>query len=399
LHRLTLILCLVASSALAARGELPPAVLVDGKAITAKLLAVDAGWNVTLDTTAGRRTIPAADLVQWGTFSSATQGSQILLVGGGVISADIESIDKESLTADSDTFGKVKLPLELLSAVVVRLPLQSEPREQLEQRMFGERNVAAKTDRLLLENADELAGTLVGLKDGTYEFESAAGVVKLLEAKVAAIVFNPSLAAMPRAEGLRAWVGFKDGSRVIADKLALDLQQSVLAMLGGVELKPRSADVVALLPLAGRAHYLSDLKPESYHHVPYLGTTWPYYADRNVLGGPLRAGSRLYLKGLGLHSAAQLTYVLDQPYRRFETEVALDDQTAGRGSITLRIQVDDGAGGWRTKYESPVVRGGAAPVPVSVDIVGAKRIVLSVDFADRGDELDHADLLGARLVK
>ena len=34
-----------------------------------------------------------------------------------------------------------------------------------------------------------------------------------------------------------------------------------------------------------------------------------------------------------------------------------------------------------------------------VDLTGAKRLTLRVDFADRGDELDHADWLNARLVK
>ena len=39
------------------------------------------------------------------------------------------------------------------------------------------------------------------------------------------------------------------------------------------------------------------------------------------------------------------------------------------------------------------------PVPLSADLNGAKRISLLVDFADRGDERDHADWLNARLVR
>jgi hypothetical protein len=36
---------------------------------------------------------------------------------------------------------------------------------------------------------------------------------------------------------------------------------------------------------------------------------------------------------------------------------------------------------------------------VSVDLSGAKRISLIVDFADRADEWDRADWLDARLVE
>ena len=58
-----------------------------------------------------------------------------------------------------------------------------------------------------------------------------------------------------------------------------------------------------------------------------------------------------------------------------------------------------GGGNSREAWLTDVVRGGQPPVPLSVDLKGAKRISLLVDFADRGDELDHADWLDARLVR
>jgi len=44
-------------------------------------------------------------------------------------------------------------------------------------------------------------------------------------------------------------------------------------------------------------------------------------------------------------------------------------------------------------------RGGDAPKSISVDVAGADAMTLVVDYADRGDELDHADWLDARLTK
>ena len=38
-------------------------------------------------------------------------------------------------------------------------------------------------------------------------------------------------------------------------------------------------------------------------------------------------------------------------------------------------------------------------MPVSVDIAGATKLELVVDYADRADVLDHADWLNARLVQ
>jgi hypothetical protein len=62
--------------------------------------------------------------------------------------------------------------------------------------------------------------------------------------------------------------------------------------------------------------------------------------------------------------------------------------------VRFRVFVDG-----QPKYASPILRGGDRPVPISVDVTSAKRLDLVVDFADRADELDHADWLDARLVK
>ena len=71
-----------------------------------------------------------------------------------------------------------------------------------------------------------------------------------------------------------------------------------------------------------------------------------------------------------------------------------DDQAEGGGSVGFRVFVDG-----QVRYASPVVRGGQAPLPISVDVAGAKRLDLVVDFADRADQVDHADWLDARLVR
>jgi endo-alpha-N-acetylgalactosaminidase len=79
---------------------------------------------------------------------------------------------------------------------------------------------------------------------------------------------------------------------------------------------------------------------------------------------------------------------------RFEADVGIDDSTGGRGSVQFRVLVDG-----KEKFTSPIVRGGDSPLPVSVDVTGAEKLELVVDYADRGDVLDHADWLNARLVQ
>jgi hypothetical protein len=129
-----------------------------------------------------------------------------------------------------------------------------------------------------------------------------------------------------------------------------------------------------------------------------LSIEGPLARDLNVMGRPLAVDGKRYLKGIGLHTAARLTYKLDREYQRFEAEIALDDAAKGRGSVVFSVYLDRD-GKWEEVFNSGIVRGGEAPKPVSIDVRGAKGITLTVDFADRGDELDYAEWLDARLVR
>ena len=79
--------------------------------------------------------------------------------------------------------------------------------------------------------------------------------------------------------------------------------------------------------------------------------------------------------------------------RRFAALVGIDDSTAGGGSVVFRVLVNG-----QERFASRTIRGGDAPVPVSVDLTGAKKLELIVDYADHADVLDHADWLDARIV-
>ena len=171
-------------------------------------------------------------------------------------------------------------------------------------------------------------------------------------------------------------------------------------MFDGLVLKGGSTlDVVFWQSLAAEEFvYLSDLEEADYRHIPYLDIAWPLARDRNLLGGPLSAARGRYLKGLAMHSAARVTYQLTDTFSRFAAALALDHSSGRRGSVVFRLFVAKD-GQWHGAYTSDVIRGGKAPVPIEADISGAQAITLIVDFADRGDELDRAHWLDARLIR
>ncbi len=380
----------VAIAAPAARAELPEAVPVEGEPFGARLVAADSEWQLTFDGEPGQRVLPAAELVRWGRFAEIVRGPVLVLADGGLLTGEVYGVDKERLTADSDLFGLVKLPLDEVAGVVFELPAHRHARDLLFDRVAS---ATGDSDQLILNNGDEVAGRLEQIDDRVIRLAAVVGSVDVEVHRVRALLFNPALLARRKRQGLHAIAGFHDGSRLAADRLVVGAESLAIDVADGLRWTTAAEELVGLQPLGGRVTYLSDLAVADDRHVPFLDLHWPYRTDRSVSGGWLRAGASLYLKGLGVHSAARLTYLLDEPYRRFETELAVDDGTSGRGSVRFRVFVDG-----NLKYTSPTVRGREPPVPVSVDLSGAKRLDLVVDFADRADEQDHADWLDARLV-
>jgi hypothetical protein len=191
-------------------------------------------------------------------------------------------------------------------------------------------------------------------------------------------------------------LSLSDGSRVTVRnwKLSSEDLLSVEAVYGGSLEVPTSA-VVSLQFFGGRADYLSDLKPLEYRFQPYLLDDWPLVRDLSVTGDPLRVRGREFSKGLGMHSSSEVVFDLAGEYRQFQATAGINDATRGRGSAVLAVEVDG-----RRVYTSGLVTGSSPAEEIGpIDVSGAKRLKLIVEFGEFGDVLDHVDWCNALLVK
>lgn len=116
-------------------------------------------------------------------------------------------------------------------------------------------------------------------------------------------------------------------------------------------------------------------------------------ANLSVDKNPLILGGKVYPHGVGSHARATLVLDLKGGATRFVSTVGVDDETKGGGSVSFQVLVDG-----RAKASSGVLHGGDAPKLLSVDLTGAKQLVLRVgDGGDNADS-DHADWGGAYLT-
>lgn len=374
----------------------PLATPIGGRPFLANLKAVTTEGTITWQGRSGEQTLAAQELVEWGAPEERRRGPQVLTAGGSVLVCRDITIADDVLDAKSDFAGNIRLPLESVRGVIFRPAMHRLRRDRLEHRIVASDGDA---DRLILSNGDELEGTVLEATPTRVSFSHNVAETNIETQRLLAILFNPSLIEPADPKKTQMRVGLQDGSLLHVSSLVVSNKTADLMLSTGLALSSTESQQIAYLqPVKNRLTYLSDLKVQEYVHTPYLDRSWSFHTDRNALRGRLRAGGRLFEKGLGMHSASRLTYSIEGKYQRFAAELALDQHAGQRGSVTYRVmlQLRDA---WREAYRSPIVRGGMHPIPVDIDIKGARAIRLAVDFAERGDELDHANWLNARLVR
>lgn len=384
------ILLLLLAAATGAATDTPLAVTVGGDSFQGTLLSADAAGQAAFQTKDGRKEIPIAQLVRWGKCVEPDRSPLLLLHDGTILVAGILEAEGDNLAVDSEALGLLRLPLRNVAAIVLHLPASSIQRDRLLDTALRNEQDAA---RVVMLNGDVMRGKLAALDDRSVSLRTAVGPVQLEFDRVSTVTLAQEDRVQRETRQKSTLVGLADGTRAVLTAFAIQAETATLTTVGGLAWKCDAREVVFLQPTSPRIVYLSDITPSGYRHVPYLELTWKFRTDRNVLGGIMRCGGQMYLKGLGMHTAARISYVPPQKSKAFQASLGIDDVTDGMGSVRFRVFVDGSE-----KYVSPTVRGLEEPLPISVEVTGAQRLDLVVDFADRADVQDQANWLDARFV-
>jgi len=254
-------------------------------------------------------------------------------------------------------------------------------------------------DVLLYRNGDAVRGALGGFTETGVKFTPDGGAAREVAlADLAAVGFNPRFARARKPKGPYAHLALTDGTRLDATELGIKDEALVAKMVCGPLVAVPLSKVVALDVMHGPAVALSDLKPKKAETAGFLGTGWPWAADRTVRGRPLRLltadGETTADTGLGTHPKTVLTYDLGGKFARFEALVGLDAVTGKRGRASVRILLDG------KEVPLPDLRALTAgpAVGVKVNVRGAKELTLVVDFGPTGDVQADVNWGNARLI-
>lgn len=338
--------------------------------------------------------LPAAESRAGGTEVRLT------LANGDVLGGRVRGGAGEELELELVAGVVIPVGLDDLRSLVVPARVPESTWATLEPPREGDRLVRVSGE---LEPID---GTVEGFSAEGLRFDSVLGSRTMPWSEVGAL-FVESLSEVRAPTGdevpVQVSLGGPAGGRVRGGLLRLERESCRIKLGGRTEVDLPLGAVTEILVADGRLAYLSDLPAEEVGRgAPFgdeLGMVWPHRRDRCVQGTELQAAGQVHARGLGVHAPSRLTFVLDPPGRALRGSVAIDDSArvnppAARGSVVFRV-LGDG----KTLWESPLMRGGDAPLALPpLDLTGVRELVLEAD--PHGDFAgDRADWLALRLVR
>jgi hypothetical protein len=320
-------------------------------------------------------------------------GNQLIFANGDRVAADVLQLDGENVQFQL-TGTQEKAPLSALAVLWLNPLNDTDDLEKLQKRLTRETRAH---DVVYLCNGDIVEGVLAGLTREEVQVDVDGKTLTLRRAKVAAIALSTELATTLRPEGPYIRLVLANGSRLSLARAVCTPENGLTATtLFGAKLTFPLDEVVALYRYQGRAAYLSDLKPQRYENIPYLGAPRPPGMDTSADGGDLRLAGSTYDKGLGLRSVSRLTYDLAGGYRRFEARVGLDTRSLRGSSVRVQVLLD---GKPCDLGKSDELTGQGPPLTLALDVTGARQLTLVVEPGQRGGVGALVDWADARLVK
>jgi hypothetical protein len=384
-----------------ARGEDDPdaatARLADGRTQVGSFLSMSDG-----SLRIGEQSLPVADIIRLDFRGRADEvperATLIQLINGDRVAAGLTNLVDEAVVALWKSYPKwlpVRIPSETIAGILMGAPVEPAQRARWFTRVFGSRS---KTDIVLLQNGDRATGDLQSFDPTSLKLSQGGKPLAIEMARVRGISFNASLSNLPAAKKPRIQVTLTDGSQLTGYGAGRERGGPLrFTTVFGAPLELPLAAVAAIRFLDGKTTYLSDLEPREARVSSYFGTAERVAVarDRNVLGGPLAVHGIEYPKGLGTRSRSRVEYDLGGRYARFAATAALDDLAGGKGSVRFIVEKD----GVRI-FESPPVTGMTAALPIGpLDVTGAQKLALLVDYGELADINDWADWCDAVVIR
>jgi hypothetical protein len=374
----------------------------DGRTVGGGVAALD-GKAVVLDEGGQKTTLPLENVleVKFPTAGDRPAESaaelELRLRDGGRLGCRQAVTKDRSLVADTAALGDVTFPLSAVQAIRFR---PSDP--AVEAKWTELLGGTPEKDLLVVRNGDvldRLEGTVSGLDAENLTFlvgENRVAIPRSKE-KLFGVIFGRAEGAKPAAV---AELRLRGGDRLPVSKLSLSGESLAAATTSGQAVTVPLGAVESIDFGGGKVQFLSKLPPRETQNTTYFGDE-PLFvtlADRSFEGPnrPIRIDRQAFRSGLVVRSRTKLTWRLGGEFRRFVAVAGIEQyirNTPAGGVVDLTISADG-----KTLFNRRVTKTDP-PIPLDLDVSGARELTVFVDFGGDMDDGDHLALGDARLIK
>lgn len=159
-------------------------------------------------------------------------------------------------------------------------------------------------------------------------------------------------------------------------------------------MNPRDLLLTSLLLLAPAALAVETLPLGSLGSEAFTSGWKTAQVDHSVTGLPLKIGSRLYARGIGVHAPSQASFTLDGQAQRFHAMVGINSDGHNEpGSAEFLVYGDR-----RLLWRSGILHGGDAAKEVEVSLAGLKTLRLELTDGGDGFNSDHGNWADATIT-
>ncbi|MFM8274693.1 MAG: NPCBM/NEW2 domain-containing protein [Gemmata sp.] len=390
---------LVLALAVSAPPEPQFAVSGAGARATGTLGALSLVAGARVKTADGEKAVPSVVSVRQvgAALPPPPAGAHVITAAGDRVPGRVSGGDTKALRFTHASSGEDgPLALDAVAAVWLRPPPADTPPDPARYVWLAG---TPTRDVLLYRNGDTARGSLTAFTDTGVKFTPDGGAAREVPlADLTAIGFNPRFVRPRKPKEAFAHLVLADGARFAASEVNVKGDALLCKAVVGPPVTVRLTDLVALDVLQGPATYLADLKPKRAETVGFLGDGWPWAPDRTVRGQPLRllagGAENTFDRGLGTHPKTTLAYDLAGKFTRFEAVVGLDAVSGKRGRAAVRLLVD----GKEVPLPDLKTLAAGDARAISVELKGAKELVLVIDFGPAGDVQADVNWGNARLL-
>jgi hypothetical protein len=301
-------------------------------------------------------------------------------------------MEGETLLWENPVAGRVPVEMSRLRSMVRTEDPDRRSASRTSDPAWGEPSAAQDVVRLV--NDDTVSGIISDVTGEHVMVMAGADELPVPLGSVAQITFAapPGMAAEAAGDEGAFRVQLRDGSILAAPTVRVEEGRVHLAMEG----EERSFELEHLHgieQLNGPVTWLSTKTPAESVQIPFMGEERPARMDRTVRGEPIRVGDRSGVRGIGVHSYSRLSWDLDGGHRMFRTQYAIDGGGA-YANVIVRVKLDD-----RVVHEAKDVTAGGVSEVVRVELSGAERLTLEVDYGETYDIQDQFVWIEPALVR